>query len=60
MIREAKNRREKQPMDTGPLVLLPEDRMRENAWLGAVVYPIALLCYGWTVEEGVIWIVPVS
>lgn len=60
MIREARTRREKQPVNEGPLVLLPEDRMRENAWLGAFVYPAALICYGWTVEKGVFWIVPVS
>ena len=42
----AARRRQK---DTGdPLVLLPEDRMRENAWLGALLYPIALIWYGWT------------
>lgn len=58
MIREARSRREKQPTDLGPLVLLPEDRMRENAWLGALIYPAALIAYGWTVEKGVIWIVP--
>jgi hypothetical protein len=44
----------------GKLVFRPEDRMRENAWLGALVYPIALIWYGWTVEEGVFWIAPVS
>lgn len=60
MIREARSRREKQPTDEGPLVLLPEDRMRENAWLGAFIYPAALITYGWTVDKGVIWVVPVS
>lgn len=42
------------------LVLLPEDRMRENAWLGAFLYPAALIIYGWTTGSGVIWVVPVS
>ena len=42
----------------GKLILQPEDRMRENAWLAAIIYPGALLWYGWTVEKGVIWIVP--
>lgn len=60
MIREARSRREKQPMEDGPLVLLPEDRMRENAWLGAFIYPAALMTYGWTVDKGIIWVVPVS
>ncbi|KAL9114138.1 MAG: hypothetical protein Q9227_001910 [Pyrenula ochraceoflavens] len=41
------------------LVYRPEDRMRENAWLGSVVYPCALIWYGWTAEKGVFWLVPV-
>lgn len=53
MIREARNRRKRQPTDEGPLVLLPEDRMRENAWLGAFIYPVALIAYGWTADKGV-------
>ena len=57
MAREARKRQK----ETGDAyVLLPEDRMRENAWLGASVYPIALIWYGWTTNFGVIWIVPVS
>jgi hypothetical protein len=44
----------------GKLVYLPEDRMRENAWLGAVIYPAALIWYGWTAEKGIFWLVPVS
>lgn len=46
--------------EKGRLILKPEDRMRENAWLGAVVYPLALIWYGWTVQKGVFWVVPVS
>ena len=42
----------------GKLILQPEDRMRENAWLAAIIYPGALLWYGWTAEKGVIWIAP--
>lgn len=56
MAREARNRQH----DGEALVLLPEDRMRENAWLGAVVYPVSLIIYGWTTHFGVIWAVPVS
>jgi hypothetical protein len=41
------------------LVLRPEDRMRENAWIAGFVFPAALVWYGWTAEKGVIWIVPV-
>lgn len=55
MAREAKKRRK----GDEPLVLLPEDRMRENAWLGALLYPAALIWYGWTAEKGVFWLVPV-
>jgi len=45
--------------ENGKLVYRPEDRMRENAWLGAFLYPAALIWYGWTVERGVYWLVPV-
>ncbi|CAI7660733.1 unnamed protein product [Penicillium pancosmium] len=44
--------------EKGRLVYRPEDRMRENAWLGAFLYPIALIWYGWTAEKGVFWLVP--
>lgn len=37
---------------------IPEDRMRENAWLGALIYPAALMWYGWTVDKGTFWLVP--
>ena len=46
--------------DDGKLIYRPEDRMRENAWLGAMLYPAAMVWYGWTAEKGVYWIVPVS
>lgn len=46
--------------ERGKLIFRPEDRMRENAWLGALLYPVALIWYGWTAEKGVLWIVPVS
>ncbi|KAJ5086822.1 hypothetical protein NUU61_008129 [Penicillium alfredii] len=44
--------------ENGKLVYRPEDRMRENAWLGAFLYPAALIWYGWTAEKGVFWLVP--
>ncbi|KAJ9646955.1 uncharacterized protein PV06_04209 [Exophiala oligosperma] len=44
--------------ERGKLIFHPEDRMRENAWLGALLYPVALVWYGWTAEKGVLWIVP--
>lgn len=42
----------------GKLLYQPEDRMRENAWIAAVLYPCALIWYGWTAERGVFWLVP--
>ncbi|KAK8001429.1 MFS multidrug resistance transporter [Apiospora marii] len=44
--------------DAGRLVYLPEDRMRENAWISATLFPGALVWYGWSVQNGVHWIVP--
>lgn len=46
--------------EQGKLIFYPEDRMRENAWLGALLYPAALIWYGWTAENGVFWVAPVS
>ncbi|KAL8960715.1 MAG: hypothetical protein Q9183_005418 [Haloplaca sp. 2 TL-2023] len=57
MAREAK--RAKRYDEKGKLVYRPEDRMRENAWIAAFLYPSALIWYGWTAEKGIIWIVPV-
>ncbi|CAK7198733.1 hypothetical protein SEUCBS139899_001397 [Sporothrix eucalyptigena] len=42
----------------GRLVFLPEDRMRENAWLSASLFPAAMIWFGWTIKHGVYWIVP--
>lgn len=44
----------------GKLVYQPEDRMRENAWTAAFLYPAALIWYGWTAETHVHSVVPVS
>ncbi|KAL4930745.1 MFS transporter [Aspergillus undulatus] len=56
MVREAKkaNRYD----EKGNLVFRPEDRMRENAWLGAMLYPAGLIWYGWTADRGVFWLAP--
>ncbi|KAI9778535.1 MAG: hypothetical protein M1835_004908 [Candelina submexicana] len=45
--------------ETGKLVFRPEDRMRENAWIAAFLYPGALIWYGWTAEKGLYWVVPI-
>ncbi|KAK3945836.1 major facilitator superfamily domain-containing protein [Diplogelasinospora grovesii] len=63
MAREAQKAGRYDP-HTGKLILLPEDRMRENMWLAASVYPFALIWYGWTVgpqvgnNHNIHWIVP--
>ncbi|KZM18893.1 uncharacterized protein EKO05_0010403 [Ascochyta rabiei] len=44
--------------EKGKLVLRPEDRMRENAWIAAALWPGALIWYGWSAEKGVLWICP--
>ena len=44
----------------GKLVYAPEDRMRENAWSAAILYPGALIWYGWTAEKDIFWLVPVG
>ena len=56
MAREAKkaNRYD----ENGKLIFLPEDRMRENMWLAHIVYPLALLGYGWTLRYGIQFMAP--
>lgn len=44
--------------ENGKLIYLPEDRFRENMWLANTMYPIGLLIFGWTLNYGVIFIVP--
>ena len=44
--------------ENGKLIYLPEDRLRENAWLAVTVYPLSLLMFGWTLRYGVHFIVP--
>lgn len=56
MTREA--RRAGRYDEHGQLVLLPEDRMRENAWLSASLFPAAMIWFGWTIQNGVFWLVP--
>lgn len=42
----------------GKLIYLPEDRMRENAWISATLYPGALIWSGWTIQYGVHFMAP--
>ena len=44
---------------SGNMIYHVEDRVRENAWLAVVGYAGMLVFYGWVVEKGVHWIVPV-
>ena len=44
--------------EKGRLMYRPEDRMRENAWIAAVLYPGALIWYGWSAGKGLPWPVP--
>ncbi|KAI4933670.1 uncharacterized protein J4E92_003338 [Alternaria infectoria] len=44
--------------DRGKLIFRPEDRMKENALIAAILWPSALIVYGWTAEKGIHWIVP--
>lgn len=57
MAREA--RKDGRYDEAGLPIYRPEDRMRENAWLGALIYPLSLIVYGWTAEKGTHWIFPV-
>lgn len=56
MLREA--RKAGRYDDRGRLVFLPEDRLRENAWLAASLFPAAMLWFGWCADKGVFWLAP--
>jgi len=56
MAREA--RRAERYDERGNVVYLPEDRVRENMWLAAVLYPGAMVWFGWTAAKGVHFMVP--
>lgn len=45
--------------EEGNLIFRPEDRMKENAWLAAILYPSALIWYGWAAQFETFWVVPV-
>ncbi|KAI1262654.1 major facilitator superfamily transporter [Xylariaceae sp. FL1019] len=44
--------------ERGRLIVYPEDRMRENAWISATLYPGALIWFGWSVQNHLHWAVP--
>jgi MFS family permease len=39
-------------------VLEAEGRFGINTWVGAIMYPLGILMYGWTVDKGLFVIVP--
>lgn len=43
----------------GKPIYHPEDRMCENAYLGAILMPVSLLWFGWTANFGVYWFAPI-
>ena len=58
IMRQAAERADRRD-EKGKLVYRPEDRMGGPMWIAALLYPGALIWYGWTAEKGVIWPVPV-
>ncbi|KAF3761117.1 MFS general substrate transporter [Cryphonectria parasitica EP155] len=42
--------------DKGKLIYHPEDRLKENAWIAASMFPLALLWFGWCADYGVFWL----
>jgi multidrug resistance protein len=43
--------------EDGNLKYLPEDRMKENMWVGAVLYPGCFVWFGWAIDKGLHWAV---
>jgi MFS family permease len=41
----------------GKPVYLPEDRLKENIWLAATLYPAGIIWYGWSVDRHLHWAV---
>ena len=46
--------------EKGEIILVPEYRIQENAWLAVLCLPAGLAWYGWSVQYERHWIVPVS
>lgn len=42
------------------ILFLPQDRIRENVFIAALVYPAALLWFGWVADKHIFWFVLVS
>ena len=46
--------------EKGTIIHVPEERMKENAWMSLAIVPGAILWFGWTLQYGLHWIIPVS
>ncbi|WPH01462.1 mfs transporter ops2 [Acrodontium crateriforme] len=44
--------------ERGRLQFRPEDRMKENAWLGCILWPCAIMMYGWAAHYHISVAVP--
>jgi hypothetical protein len=53
-------RKEGRYNDKGELILHPVDRLGENCLLGGILFPGALLWWGWAADKHEFWLVPVS
>ena len=38
---------------------VPENRFQWNAWFAVLIFPIGFIWYGWSIENGELWIIPV-
>lgn len=56
MIRKAKAARRYD--DKGKPLLRPQDRISIHAWAAGIIYPLALLAYGWMARYAVHWMGP--
>ncbi|KAB5554765.1 major facilitator superfamily domain-containing protein [Coniochaeta sp. 2T2.1] len=55
MAREARRANRFSPTHPTHLILLPEDRLKENIWLAATLYPASMIWYGWSVDRQLHW-----
>jgi multidrug resistance protein len=46
--------------ENGNLQFIPQDRMRENVLIAVLMYPAALVWFGWVADKHVFWFVLVS
>ncbi|RPB02471.1 MFS general substrate transporter [Choiromyces venosus 120613-1] len=44
--------------ESTPLEYRPEDRIGINSWIAGIMFPCALICYGWIIEQGYYWAAP--